>query len=218
MGLKEHEGASTPTLPALLIEGAPDLAMSRITAHTLATPEVGSGVRGDVHATKETLAGPVLGTMTVGAIAFALLRAAEAKVRRAVTFPTALPTWVLLEVGHLYWAPTTGRKGKGVVRGKGGYPPTVGMVLCKSAVRVSTLEAIANPLDVEVGVKEHAHYSLRLFLQVCALLSERGPSFECVPETGDLGLYAGVVKASCSLVHHIGSGVIPCEVAQLLIP
>ena len=78
---------------------------------------------------------------------------------------------------------------------------------------MSTFEAITNPLDVKVGVEEHAHYSLRLFLQVHALLSERGPSFECVSETGDLGLYVGVVKASGSLVHHIGMGVVSREVA-----
>ena len=218
MGLEEYEGASTPALPALLIERTSDLAMSRVTAHTLATPEVGSGIRGDVHATEETLADPVLGTMTVGTVTFALLRAAEAKVRRAVTLPTALPTRVLLKVGHFYRAPTTGRKGKGLIRGKGGYPPAVGVVFRKSAIRMSTFEVITNPLDVKVGVKEHAHHSLRLFLQVPALLSERGPGFECISETRDFCLYTGVVKASCSLVHHIGSGVVSRKVAQLFIP
>ena len=78
--MEEHEGAPTPTLPALLIEGTSDLAMSGVTAQALATPEVGSGIRRDVHATEEALAGPVSGTVTVGAVTLALLRAMEAKV------------------------------------------------------------------------------------------------------------------------------------------
>ena len=67
------------TLPTLLVEGAVDFTVSKVATQALATPKVRHRVGGDVHLAEETLASPVLRTVTVGAVTLSLLQAAEAE-------------------------------------------------------------------------------------------------------------------------------------------